>query len=46
MISITPVPIESDLCTTTNTFKRLDIELVGSNERDGPSAVFVPSTLV
>ena len=27
MISITPVPIESDLSTTTNTFKQLDIQL-------------------
>ena len=27
MISITPVLIESDLCTTTNTFKQLDIQL-------------------
>lgn len=27
MISITPVPIESDLCTTTMTFKQLDKQL-------------------
>lgn len=27
MISITPVPIESDMCTTTNTFEQLDVQL-------------------
>lgn len=27
MISITPVPIESDMCTTTNTSEHLDVQL-------------------